>query len=419
MEVRRLAIWAAVAATLSAGAALAQEEVRPERLYLNNSGVLLGSTRVIALGGAYVGVAEGVSGFASNLASLAHRAPDLDRDWDVGFTLSYLDLPFVSPRDRDLDNDRARDNADQTRQLLGGILLQYKRFGIGWYFRTSSLWYCASAMAPCPAGDHLTVSLGNTALAAAVALGRDDFIAGLGLYGAEASLAYGREDRRYTQTGVEFDVLYRPHGLNYRVGVSVKPQVVGHYLPRSGEAPVLASRRLYEAIVSPAVISLGGSMRLGDGSWNYNRLSPAARRDIAQRFGEGWLPAETPTDAPAGRWLLTGQLDLISGTENTVSIQSFVDPGVAQGTLEPTPAGRDTYLAPRLGVEAEAIPGRFRARLGAYIEPSPFRDIEPRAHFTGGFEVFVYEYWEKWSLSSALDFASRYYNVGVSIGFWR
>ena len=35
------------------------------------------------------------------------------------------------------------------------------------------------------------------------------------------------------------------------------------------------------------------------------------------------------------------------------------------------------------------------------------------------FELFLYEYWEKWALSSSFDFARRYYNLGLSIGFWR
>ncbi|MFZ5472208.1 MAG: hypothetical protein ACOZIN_22480 [Myxococcota bacterium] len=405
-------VWPALAAA---------QELRPERLYLP-SGVLLGSTRVVALGGAYVGVAEGVSGFASNLAALAHRAPHLERDWDVGFTFSWLDLPFASPKNRDLDNDGFADQALGTRQLLTGILLQYKRFGIGWYMRSSSLAYCAVSLfdGSCPGSEWVSVDVANTALAAAVALGRDDFIASLGLYGAEASFSHHRESRKYTNTGVEFDVLYRPHGLSYRLGVSVKPLVVAPYRPQAeGEQPMLAGRTLHAAVVSPAVLSLGGSLKLGEGRQHYNRLSTAARRDVRDRFGDSWVPPEEERDVPDGDWLVTGQLDLISAVEGATPLASFTDLSIASGQASAPLIGNTTYLVPRLGVEHHTLRQRLRTRLGSYVEPSPYAQTLPRPHLTGGAELFVWEYWEKWALSTSFDFATRYYNVGLSLGFWR
>src|SRR6218665_478463 len=89
---------------LAGSGARAQDDVPavtpPQRPYPNSrllmgsppGGGLVGSSRVVGLGGAYVGIAEGVVGFASNLAALAHRSPQLDKDWDVGVTLSWLDL---------------------------------------------------------------------------------------------------------------------------------------------------------------------------------------------------------------------------------------------------------------------------------------------------------------------------------------
>ncbi|MBI3185135.1 MAG: hypothetical protein HYZ28_23615 [Myxococcales bacterium] len=406
--------------TAPASAQSSDSPLRSERLYLHNSGVLLGSTRVISLGGAYVGVAEGVSGFASNLAALAHRSPRLDRSWDVGLSFSYLDLPLGSPRQRDLDNDGFGDNALASRQLLGGVLLQYKRFGVGWYFRSTSLWHCALGGLPeCPTGENIAIHYGHNTLAAAVALGRDDFIIGLGLFGAEATFSHHGEDRRYAETGVELDALYRPHGLNYRVGMSVKPQVAGFYRARPNEDATLAGRPLYAAVVSPAVLSLGGSVRLGEGASNYNRLSPAARRDIAERFGEPWLPPQQPLEVPVGPWLLTAQVDLISATEATVALHSFIDLDVATGKVEPTQVGRDTYLSPRVGAEHDTLPGRLRTRLGSYVEPSPYVGVDARPHLTAGMELFVFEYFEKWALSASADIAPRYYNVGLSVGFFR
>ncbi|MHB8878336.1 MAG: hypothetical protein ACYC8T_31965 [Myxococcaceae bacterium] len=412
----------ALGALLLSGGALAQD-VRPERLYLNPSGVLLGSTRVTALGGAYVGVAEGADGFTSNLAALAHRSHHLDRDWDVGFTASWLDLPFITPTRRDLDNDGSADQAQVTRQFLAGLMLQFKQFGIGWYWRTTTLWYCKLQVVACTgANDQIEVNVANTVLAAAVALGRDDFIAALGIFGAVASFDgfMDGEPRHYAGTGIEFDVLYRPHGLNYRVGVSVRPQVVGFYQPDSGAGDAqLDGRRLYSAVTSPAVLSFGASMRLGEGAERYNRYSKAARRDILKRFGETELPEEEPADAPAGNWLLTAQVDLISATENTVPVSAFIDMEVQLGIRSAELVGRQAYLAPHVGLEHDTVPGRLRSRVGTFIEPSAFPDHAPRLHGALGFELFLAEYVERWSLSGSGDFAHNYYNVGLSLGLWR
>ena len=417
---RRLLLLAAALAAAPAAAQGAGNELRPERLYLNPTGVLLGSTRTIALGGAYVGVAEGASGFTSNLAALAQRSPYLDRDWDLGFALSWLDLPFVSPVKRDLDNDGVPDQATESRQFLAGVMLQYKQFGIGTYWRDTLFSYCKVSGYDCRPGDRFTIDASNLALAGAVALGRDDFIAAVGLYNAQATIGgFMDGDRRYGGTGLAVDALYRPHGLAYRVGLSVRPQVVGAYGAGQSGAVVVDNRRLYSAVVSPAVVSLGGSVRLGEGAGLYNRYSTAARRDILKRFGEAWAPEEVPDDAPAGSWLVTAQLDFISATESTVPLSAFVDLRVQTGLQEAELVGRDSYLSPHLGAEHDTIPGRLRSRVGTFLEPSPFRGRQPRVHVTGGLEVFLYDYWDKWSVSTSVDFAQHYYNVGLSVGFWR
>ena len=61
----------------------------------------------------------------------------------------------------------------------------------------------------------------------------------------------------------------------------------------------------------------------------------------------------------------------------------------------------------------------MRTRLGVFVEPSSFKDTLPRPHLTGGFEVFLFHYWEDWAVSASFDIARRYANVGLSLGFWR
>ncbi|MGZ3458590.1 MAG: hypothetical protein ACXU86_08805 [Archangium sp.] len=387
------------------------ESTRPERLYIN-SGVLLGSSRVVALGGAYVGIAEGVAGFTSNMAALAHRTPTLDKDWDVGVTLSWLDLPLAQAKGKDLDNDGQPDNAPQTLQLLGAVMLQYRNFGLGFSLRNYQVGYCNTVQ--CAPADYIRVSLVQSALAGAVALGRDDFILGFGIYSAQAVFSHNPEgDWHYGNTGIALDMLYRPHGRPYRVGVSVRPEVVGDWQRGEGQVPFIAGRQLYSAVVSPAVLSLGASWRLGEGAERYNRLSPAARRQMIEGEHFAEVPAEDEAGAPTGRWLISAQADFISRVENAVSVYSFT------ALTEPQKVGASAMLQPRVGVEHETWPGRLRTRLGAFIEPSPFEDHLPRPHLTGGFELFLFHYMDDWALTASFDASKRYSDFGISVGFWR
>jgi hypothetical protein len=406
--------WALAAVLVVASCAWAQEEPppqpRPERLYVS-AGVLQGSTRMVGIGGAYAGVGEGTASFSSNLAALAHRSPTLERDWDIGVTLSWLDLPLSSRRGQDLDNDGLPDEAPGSSQVLFGLLLQYKYFGLGTYLRSRTVSYCATA--ECLEGDHIEVSVTQSSLAGAMAFGLDEFIVSLGIYSAQATLSYRREEWNYGGTGLSVDLLFRPQGRPYRVGIAVRPQVVGGWRPsREDQSPILAGQPIYSGVVAPATLSLGVSYRFGEGAERYNRLSPAARRQLLAE-GELNVPPEESPDAPVGTFLVSGQLDFISNVERAVALRSVAT------FSEPDAVGGTVLLQPHIGAEHDTWPGRVRTRLGIFVEPSSFEGQVPRPHLTGGFEVFLFRYWEDWAFSASFDIARRYANVGLSLGFWR
>jgi len=342
------------------------------------------------------------------VASVAHRSPYLERDWDAGFTLTWLQLPFSNPERKDVDNDGLPDEALEQRQLQGGVQLQYRNFGLGFSLRNSHVAYCATES--CDEGGRIRASLTTSLLAGGFALGRDDFLMAFGIYAAEARFTHLGETWRYGNTGLAFDFLFRPHGRSYRVGVAVRPEVVGKWRPEGGQVPFLAGRQLYSAVVAPALYSFGASWRLGEGKERYNRLSPAARRHLAA--GGEQTPDEELTQPP-GRWLLAAQLDIIDGVTDALPVRAFTSLG------NPTPIGGSTMLQPRLGVEHETFVNRLRTRLGTFVEPSPFPDRAPRPHLTGGFEVFVLRYWEDWAVTASFDVARRYTSLGLSVGFWR
>lgn len=407
MKLKRLLL---IAAALFSAVSSAQESPRPERIYIDSS-VLLGNPRVVSLGGAYTGVAEGAGGLPSNLAALAHKAPRLNRKWDVGLGVSLLDgFGLVSVlRGRDMDNDGRQDAALNSRQFLVSGLMQYGRFGLGAYFRSSHQRF-----------GTMSAQKSHTGLAAAVALGDDDFIAAFGLYAANASffprVATGEpvEEWFYGDTGTSFDMLWRPHRRNYRIGLSVKPQVVGKWRPTQNQQANIRGQTIYGSVVSPASLSLGASWRFGKGARNYNRLAPIAYQTAVESLEEGDVPPhQIPPDAPDGRLLVTVQLDVIGPVDNAVNLLSFVNNEV------PSTVGEFAYLVPRVGVEHETLVHRLRLRAGTYVEPSVFRGITPRPHLTGGFELFLFEYFDQWALSASFDLAPRYQNFGLSVGVWR
>ena len=404
-----------VGVVLAAPGARAQDDVpvstRPERLYVN-SGLLMGSSRVVGLGGAYVGIAEGVVGFASNLAALAHRAPRLDKEWDVGVSLSWMDLPLSEAKGKDLDNDGVPDDAPETLQLFGAVMLQYHNVGLGFSLRNYRVGYCNTAT--CDRDDLIRVSQLHASLAGAVALGRDDFILGFGIYSAQAILNHKHEgDWFYSSTGVALDMLYRPLGRPYRLGLSVRPEIRGPWR-RQGEQPsFIAGRQIYSAVVSPGVVSLGVSWRMGKGAELYNRLSPATRQQMLEGDYFTEVPSEDDSQAPEGRWLFSVQGDLLSAVENAVSMHSFT------ALTAPERVGASPMLQPRVGVEHETWPGRLRTRMGAFIEPSPFEGRPARPHLTGGFELLLFHYLDDWALTASFDASRRYSNFGISVGFWR
>jgi len=391
-----------------ASGAVAQDGTRPERLYLNNS-LLLGSGRVVSLGGAYVGIAEGASGLPVNLASIAQRNPTLDRDWDLDVAASVQTTPRKT---FDLDNDGQPDNQYLThQQLLLGLSLQYKHYALGAYTRATFLSYCTTATEPCQ--DPLSVTVANSALALAVGFGDDEFLAAVGLYVATAGFSHPPDTWSYAHTGVAFDALYRPRNRPYRIGFSVKPGGVAPLQATEGVVPTVAGRAIFSAAESPATLSLGASWLIGPGAERYNRLSPAARRQGLEEAEGRRLLAAPPQEAPpAGTLLLTLQMDLVSPVSQAAPLGALFteSPALAIGSA--------TSLVPRAGVEYEPWQGRLRTRLGSYLEPSPFPGHPYRTHITFGFELLVLRYIQEWEIAGTLDLAPLYSNFGISVGFW-
>jgi hypothetical protein len=121
---------------------------------------------------------------------------------------------------------------------------------------------------------------------------------------------------------------------------------------------------------------------------------------------------------PRERLLLLMSL-LVSGkSAGAVALEGFLD-------QSREPVGETVSIAPRAGLEAEPLKDRIRARAGAYIEPSRFRGVPSRQHFTFGGDIKLFE-WSvfglfpdpTWQITVVVDLAPRYQNYGVGIGNW-
>jgi hypothetical protein len=400
--------WLAAAWCLVPAVALAQTPpgLLADRLYVD-PGTLVGSTRIVALGGAFVGVAEGAEAMASNLAAISHHAPALGEPWDVDASVSWFAIQLGSTRRFDYDNSGSANGAAGTSQLSASLLVQFTHFGLGTYVRFSNYSYCT---VDCAAADQISVQFVKAAVAASLALHHDDLLLAVGYFGLDAGFGYQGQTWQYAGNGIEVDALYRPLGEPYRLGLSIKPQVVAPFQP-AGQSTFIAGRQLYSAAVAPSILSLGMSYRLGPGASAYNRLAPIARRARAQDVPGEPLPPELAPGTPTGRWLLTVQADLIQSAENAVALRALIN-------QTPEPVAVSGALEPRLGVEHETLPGRLRLLAGSYLEPSSYASVSPRIHGTGGFEVRLFHAWQDWAVSGSFDFARLYYNLGLSVGIF-
>lgn len=386
----------------------AQSEPLPERLYLS-PGILMGSSRMIALGGAYVGVAEGASGISANLASIANRTGSENGPWQLSPVFTYM-LNFG---EYDFDNDGNPDDARTAAQGLGGLQFRYRYFGIGAFVRGNYLQFCLTQA--CPGQDKLEMFFWTPTLAAGYSFLDESLIVSVGL-----STLFGTVENQlrlwnYAGLGVELGALVRPKGMPFRFGISARPTTVAGYT--GGNDQLFAGgRHIYEGVVRPGVYSFGFAVKVGEGAFSFNDLPsidappPSRALDARNPFMDIIRNRDDPKN---GRLLIAAQVDIIQQVDRAVPITTFV-----RGT---DPAGIGTKLSytPRLGLEHATIVGRLKTRLGSYLEASPVPANDKRLHITGGTELFLFRLIDDWAATLTFDVAHQYTNIGVSIGSWR
>jgi hypothetical protein len=354
---------------------------------------VLGSPRLIAMSGAIDAIAEGAAGLYTNPASAAIR-PETRSD---KFTWGVYYSTYVAAQGQD-SNNNGQLVTSVHRSLLGaaGVLFQYGAWGL-----TVDAGYTAHEIAA-NAGGGLGVrslighvSLARTFFDRAFAVGVGVRLGGLNVYTLDSN-----NQTLFTRVGASPDggVVWMPKGEDFRLaasgGIPISTTPIQFKCdpnaPNGCDGYILPT----DAII-PWDTTFGGAWRFAPTRWN-DRVDAEYRdeRQLTVAF----------------------EMSLIGAVDNGYGVEAF-----AAKQLQVS--GRSVSATPRLGLEAEVIPGWLRLRAGSYLEASRFPETTARLHGTAGFEVRIFAFRlggheRRVSISAASDLAARYKNLALSVGFW-
>ena len=276
---------------------------------------MLGGTRIIGLGGAYGGVAEGAIGIGYTPAAVANRARHSKSklDGDLGF--DFL-TPGIFQGDSFDFNNTGRGSGDFSFAVVVALMLQYGRFGVGYHLRGQGLALAAS---------ELKVRLWIHQLSAGWAFLEHQLLVGIGVRMGSLTIA-----RSIVPLADDISVL---RAFSGEVGLLVRPNGF------------------------PWELRFAAAIRFG-----HDALARAPRYLSASK-GQGVGPTSAPTSRPTprprvwgGRYLMvSAEAVFIGAVPYALSADGFAAQLEEKSGVKPT-------LSLRLGAEAEVWPRRVRLR---------------------------------------------------------
>jgi hypothetical protein len=424
-------------------------------------GPILGSSRVVGLGGAYAAVAEESVGIPFNPASVGHRTYySVDRfDWDVG--LDFLIPGLFQGDDFDYDNNGHTASTDAYSWVVNGQI-QYEAWGIGviWRGQTFSVSESTST-------TDRTYDLGLWLIQACFAYSFLDhqLILGGGVrVGRLQTRQRGQQELfALTTLGGDVGALYAPLRWPFRLAASFSS-------PLSREAPKeCTEQQCPPGFVMPTGVALPWEVRIGAayylGAKPFNRmppfmvekptspLQPSASQPSASQPSasqpsasppSGSQPSASPPsgsqpsasqpsgsqpaekkpekkrdfdrDYRGGRYVMISiELDIVGNVDDAIGLDGFIDQVRER-------SGEKICFSPHLGVESEVWRRRLRLRAGAYYEPTRFAESSGRFHGTFSFDLRLFDFSllieRSVRVGAAIDVAARYSNVAFTVGFW-
>lgn len=347
------------------------------------SGVAIGNTDMVGMGGAGAAVVLGTAGVLMNPSAIAVR-PTTDNDrWSLDYHLVGLTGTYSS----DYDNTG--------QPASGGASLITGGFGgrIGnWGLAVTTLIQQAPV-----GGSSLTASARRFRLVLAHWIPEYDLAVGAGLQTATFELDPDSGSALFSinGTGVVAGATWLPHGESFRVAAGLDGPIDGGLVQTSSCDPENCMGYILPARVrAPARLVAGGAYRWAPTAWNQQVTTPF-RDELSVIF--------------AADLVVTGS------TASGAGVDAF-----GMGQLQPS--GRHTVLGVRGGAAFECLPGRLRLRAGSYWEPGRFDGVDGRAHATFGIDlrVLAFQLWgeRRGRISFTGDVADRYRNIAFDIGFW-
>lgn len=366
-------------------------------------GPIFSNSKILGMGGASIGVAEGAGAQSTNPAALANRIiyDELSNfDWDVLFEY----LVDISAETKIENNGRDTNPADKIDLTSMGGLIQYKKWGYGLVANGLTHEMCVEESASDCSDPNKNVhfSAVNAYLGAGKSFSKGKYLFGANLVGSYIDLGTKKNVDLVSLSGVglQLGFLWKDPDKNYRLGMSLRSPVNVRADSESNKNKVLGLQAPQKTSL-PWNIGFGFSYYWGARQFN-------KRQDFSKR--SSYLKEQK---LPRRYYLLAADLVVVGIQKNAVGIESWL-------LQEDQSAGDFLGLSPRVGFETEFWPNRLKGRIGTYREPSRFHDVDGRLHGTFGFDLRLFRLWD-WDLqlTSAFDFSNQYQNLIVSIfSFW-
>lgn len=362
-------------------------------------GSVLGSVRIVGMGGAAVATAEGSASISANPAAPAVRPATSTDVWDWDWHLDGLNPAGAD----DFDNNGIEQGDELSFEPVWtvGLIGQLKQWAAGISVTSVRTSHPLDDSTDFDAEvNFVNLVVARSFLKRRLTIGAGLRVGDFSVYrdpdGADRSPLFSM-----AESNLEAGALWRPRDQDLRAGISASVPIGGSNVnteacdPMSCEGYILP-----ESVEIPWKLSAGVAWRGAETRWNRK-----VRGDWRE---ESYL-------------LLAGDVIVTGPVSQGHGIEAF-----SQNQLQPS--GRDVSVSVRGGAEYEWVPGRFRVRGGSYWEPSRFQnpsgsEVPGRLHLTFGFDVgvFTFRFWDsryRIRLSLTADAADDYGNGGLSIGFW-
>jgi len=364
-------------------------------------GSVLGSGRIVGMGGASVATAEGSAGSTANPASPAVRPATSNDKWDWDWHLDWLSPELGS----DFDNNGipTTEELTVTPLVTGGIVGQYKTWALGF---SANVWQRDVGEGTLPTGEAVpeTASFQILRLMLARSFLADQITVGIGSRVGKFQMLQEVDRRNLTRFSIsgaalEAGAIWRPPDRDLRAGVAASAPISGSTV-EIADCEAVSCDTLPGRVEVPWQVAVGFAYRRGPTRWN-------------RKIDADWRDERA--------LVLAADLLIVGAVDDGYGIEAYVLDRLQR-------SGASTVFSVRAGAEYEWKPGWLRVRGGTYWEPGRFLDetgetIGGRMHLTLGLDVRIYSFcfWGdryRARLSLTTDGARSYGNGGLSIGLW-